>query len=139
VTSGSKGIGEALVETLLKEGYRVATCARNIEVRDRPSFIVLAGDIAEPDFAASLWRRWRLDLPKRRGTVRKTRITELYGPKVPFINASMAFIATAPLVRAVCEAGGMGVLGAAAMPPDVLPQGSLVTLEGEDVIGLLYR
>jgi hypothetical protein len=33
----------------------------------------------------------------------KTRITEQYGLKVPFINAAMAFIATAPLVRAVCE------------------------------------
>jgi NAD(P)H-dependent flavin oxidoreductase YrpB (nitropropane dioxygenase family) len=50
----------------------------------------------------------------------KTRITEQYGLKVPFINAGMAFIATAPLVRAVCQAGGMGMLGAAAMPPDVL-------------------
>ena len=30
----------------------------------------------------------------------KTRITQQYGLKVPFINAGMAFIATAPLVRA---------------------------------------
>ena len=50
----------------------------------------------------------------------KTRITEQYGLKVPFINAGMAFVATAPLVRAVCSAGGMGMLGSAAMPPDVL-------------------
>jgi NAD(P)H-dependent flavin oxidoreductase YrpB (nitropropane dioxygenase family) len=50
----------------------------------------------------------------------KTRITEQYGLKVPFINAGMAFIATAPLVRAVCSAGGMGMLGSAAMPPNVL-------------------
>jgi enoyl-[acyl-carrier protein] reductase II len=50
----------------------------------------------------------------------KTRITEQYGLKVPFINAGMAFIATASLVRAVCKAGGMGMLGATAMPPDVL-------------------
>ena len=50
----------------------------------------------------------------------KTRITEQYGLKVPFINAGMAFIATAPLVRAVCTAGGMGMLGIPAMPPDVL-------------------
>jgi NAD(P)H-dependent flavin oxidoreductase YrpB (nitropropane dioxygenase family) len=52
----------------------------------------------------------------------KTRITEEYGLKVPFINAGMAFVATAPLVRAVCEAGGMGMLGAAAMPQDVLQE-----------------
>src|ERR1700758_2810450 len=50
----------------------------------------------------------------------KTRITEQYGLKVPFINAGMAFIATAPLARAVCNAGGMGMLGMAAMPPEVL-------------------
>lgn len=50
----------------------------------------------------------------------KTRITEQYGLKAPFINAGMAFIATAPLVRAVCQAGGMGILGAAAMPPGML-------------------
>ena len=36
----------------------------------------------------------------------KTRITEQYGLKVPFINAGMAFIATTPLVRSVCKAGG---------------------------------
>jgi NAD(P)-dependent dehydrogenase (short-subunit alcohol dehydrogenase family) len=54
VTGGSKGIGGALVQMLLKEGYRVATCARNIEVQDQPNFIAIAGDIAEPDFAAKL-------------------------------------------------------------------------------------
>ena len=53
----------------------------------------------------------------------KTRITEQYGLKVPFINAGMAFIATAPLVRAVCKAGGMGMLGAAAMPPGRVASG----------------
>ena len=50
----------------------------------------------------------------------RTRITEKYGLKVPFINAGMAFIATTPLVQAVCKAGGMGMLGIPAMPPDVL-------------------
>ena len=59
----------------------------------------------------------------------KTRITEQYRLKVPFINAGMAFIATAPLVRAVCKAGGMGMLGAAAMPPDVL-QAALRDIKG---------
>src|SRR5215469_9168234 len=54
------------------------------------------------------------------GFMLKTRITERYGLKIPFINAGMAFIATPPLVRAVCAAGGMGMLGSAAMPPDVL-------------------
>jgi hypothetical protein len=50
----------------------------------------------------------------------KTRITEQYGLKVPFINAGMAFIATPPLAQAVGRAGEMGMLGIAAMPPDVL-------------------
>jgi enoyl-[acyl-carrier protein] reductase II len=50
----------------------------------------------------------------------RTRITRQYRLRVPFINAGMAFIATPPLVRAVCSAGGMGMLGSAAMPPDVL-------------------
>jgi enoyl-[acyl-carrier protein] reductase II len=61
----------------------------------------------------------------------KTRITDQYGLKVPFINAGMAFIATTPLVRAVCKAGGMGMLGAAAMPPDVL-QAALRDIKAAD-------
>ena len=72
----------------------------------------------------------------------KTRITEQYGLRVPFINAGMAFIATAPLVRAVCNAGGMGMLGSPAMPPDVLQAairdvkagGSLLGHEGNLVL-----
>ncbi len=61
----------------------------------------------------------------------KTRITEQYRLKVPFINAGMAFIATAPLARAVCEAGGMGMLGIPAMPPDVL-QAALRAIKAAD-------
>src|SRR5262249_48456184 len=61
----------------------------------------------------------------------KTRITDQYGLKVPFINAGMAFIAAAPLVRAVCEAGGMGMLGIAAMPPDVL-QAAIRDVKADD-------
>jgi enoyl-[acyl-carrier protein] reductase II len=61
----------------------------------------------------------------------KTRITEQYGLKVPFINAGMAFIATAPLVQAVCKAGAMGMLGIAAMPSDVL-QAALRDIKASD-------
>jgi NAD(P)H-dependent flavin oxidoreductase YrpB (nitropropane dioxygenase family) len=60
------------------------------------------------------------NIPHLENLVLKTRITEQYGIKVPFINAGMAFIATAPLAQAVCRAGGMGMLGIAAMPPDTL-------------------
>jgi enoyl-[acyl-carrier protein] reductase II len=35
----------------------------------------------------------------------KTRITEQYGLKVPFINAGMAFVATTPLVRRYARRG----------------------------------
>src|SRR5215472_12303347 len=75
----------------------------------------------------------------------RARITEQYGLEVPFINAGMAFIATAPLVRAVCEAGGMGMLGAAAMPADVLQEAirGLKAVNpacfGVDVIGRFSR
>src|SRR5262249_52864436 len=50
----------------------------------------------------------------------KKRITEQYGLKVRLINAGMAFIPTAPLCRAGGKAGGMGMLAAPALPPDVL-------------------
>src|ERR1700735_4594796 len=64
----------------------------------------------------NVWRRER----NTEDFMLRTRITEQYGLKVPFINAGMAFIATAPLVRAVCNAGGMGMLGIPPIPPDVL-------------------
>jgi NAD(P)H-dependent flavin oxidoreductase YrpB (nitropropane dioxygenase family) len=47
----------------------------------------------------------------------KRRITEQYGLKVPFVNADMAFIATAPLVRAVCKAGGWECWALRQCPP----------------------
>lgn len=65
-------------------------------------------------------REQTLECRYTEGLMLKTCITQQYGLKVPFINAGMAFVATAPLARAVCTAGGMGVLGIAAMPPDVL-------------------
>jgi NAD(P)H-dependent flavin oxidoreductase YrpB (nitropropane dioxygenase family) len=41
----------------------------------------------------------------------KTRITELFGIKHPIILSPMAFVARAPLVIAVCKAGGLGLFG----------------------------
>jgi NAD(P)H-dependent flavin oxidoreductase YrpB (nitropropane dioxygenase family) len=41
----------------------------------------------------------------------KTRITELFGIKHPVILSPMAFVAQAPLVIAVCKAGGLGLFG----------------------------
>jgi enoyl-[acyl-carrier protein] reductase II len=54
----------------------------------------------------------------RRGKMLKTKLTEDYRLAHPFISAGMAFVATVPLVRAVCAAGGMGILAVSAMPPD---------------------
>jgi NAD(P)H-dependent flavin oxidoreductase YrpB (nitropropane dioxygenase family) len=50
----------------------------------------------------------------------QTRFTKTFGVRHPIASAGMAFIATAPLVKAVCAAGGFGVLGSAGMPPEVL-------------------
>jgi NAD(P)H-dependent flavin oxidoreductase YrpB (nitropropane dioxygenase family) len=50
----------------------------------------------------------------------KTRLTEEYNLDIPFANAGMAFVATAPLATAICNAGGLGMIGIAAMSPAVL-------------------
>jgi NAD(P)H-dependent flavin oxidoreductase YrpB (nitropropane dioxygenase family) len=52
--------------------------------------------------------------------VLKTRLTKEYKLDVPFVNAGMAFVATAPLAAAVCKAGGLGMIGIAAMEPAFL-------------------
>jgi NAD(P)H-dependent flavin oxidoreductase YrpB (nitropropane dioxygenase family) len=50
----------------------------------------------------------------------RTRLTEAYNIAHPVVSAGMAFVATAPLVRAVSAAGGLGVLGASGMPAELL-------------------
>lgn len=45
-----------------------------------------------------------------------TRLTEEYDVQYPFVGAGMAFVALPPLVAAVSNAGGIGVLGAAPEP-----------------------
>lgn len=47
------------------------------------------------------------------GNVLKTKATEILGIEYPILNGAMQWIATAPLVAAVSEAGGLGVLSAA--------------------------
>jgi NAD(P)H-dependent flavin oxidoreductase YrpB (nitropropane dioxygenase family) len=46
-----------------------------------------------------------------------TRLTRDYGVQLPFVGAGMGFIATPPLVAAISNAGGIGVLGNAIEPP----------------------
>src|SRR5262245_41289375 len=49
-----------------------------------------------------------------------TRLTRDYGVRYPFVSAGMGFVAYPPLVTAVSNAGGLGVLGAAIEPPPSL-------------------
>lgn len=50
----------------------------------------------------------------------KTRITELLGIEYPIIQGGMAWVADCHLAAAVSDAGGLGLIGAASMPGDVL-------------------
>ena len=47
-----------------------------------------------------------------------TRLTREYGVRYPFVSAGMGFVSYPPLVIAVCNAGGLGVLGNAVEPPE---------------------
>jgi NAD(P)H-dependent flavin oxidoreductase YrpB (nitropropane dioxygenase family) len=50
----------------------------------------------------------------------ETRITKQFGLAAPIINAGMAFVAGPELAAAVADAGGLGMLGGALLPPDGL-------------------
>ena len=50
----------------------------------------------------------------------RTRLTELLGIEHPIIQGGMAWTATAELVAAVSNAGGIGIIGAGHMPTDIL-------------------
>ncbi len=50
----------------------------------------------------------------------KTRITELLSIKHPVIQGAMTWVSFPPLVAAVSNAGGLGILGAAFMNPELL-------------------
>lgn len=50
----------------------------------------------------------------------KTRITELLGIEYPIIQGGMAWVAEYHLAAAVSEAGGLGIIGAASAPPEVV-------------------
>lgn len=51
------------------------------------------------------------------GRVLSTRLTREYGVRYPFVSAGMGFVSYPPLVTAVSNAGGVGVLGNAVEPP----------------------
>ncbi|WP_437567044.1 NAD(P)H-dependent flavin oxidoreductase [Sorangium sp. So ce542] len=50
----------------------------------------------------------------------RTRLTVDYGVPFPLVSAGMAFVSLPPLVAAVSNAGGIGVLGSATEPPSVV-------------------
>ena len=50
----------------------------------------------------------------------KTRITELLGIEYPIIQGGMAWVAEYHLAAAVSNAGGLGLIGAASAPEDVI-------------------
>jgi enoyl-[acyl-carrier protein] reductase II len=54
--------------------------------------------------------------------VLRTRVTEEYGIEAPIVLAPMGFVAMPPLVAAVSNAGGLGLLGASIAPPPVLAE-----------------
>lgn len=49
-----------------------------------------------------------------------TSLTERYGLEFPFVSAGMGFVALPPLVAAVCNAGGLGLLASGASPAGIL-------------------
>ena len=52
--------------------------------------------------------------------MQKNRICELFNIKYPILQGGMAWVATGELASAVSNAGGLGIIGAGHMPPDVL-------------------
>lgn len=50
----------------------------------------------------------------------RSKFTQSYDLRFPFVGAGMGFVSGPDLVAAVCEAGGLGQLGTGPMPPPVL-------------------
>ena len=50
----------------------------------------------------------------------KTRVTELFGIEYPIFQGGMAWVAEYHLAAAVSNAGGLGIIGAASAPPEVV-------------------
>lgn len=52
--------------------------------------------------------------------MKSNRITELFGIQYPIIQGGMVWVSSWRLASAVSNAGGLGLLGAGSMPPEVL-------------------
>ena len=64
----------------------------------------------------------------------ETRLTREYGVRYPFVSAGMGFVSYPPLVTAVSNAGGIGVLGNAVEPPPSTQ--ALIRMIGQGTAGL---
>lgn len=53
----------------------------------------------------------------------KTRVTELLGIEYPIIQGGMAWVAESHLAAAVSAAGGLGIIGSATAPAEVVKTG----------------
>ena len=70
----------------------------------------------------------------------ETRITELLGIKHPVIQGAMSWVSFPPLVAAVSNAGGLGILGAAFMSPDELRENiRQIKAQTDKLFGEFYR
>ncbi|MCD6419374.1 MAG: enoyl-[acyl-carrier-protein] reductase FabK [Synergistetes bacterium] len=54
--------------------------------------------------------------------MRPTRVNELLGIRYPILQGGMAWVAKAQLAAAVSNAGGLGIVGAGNMPPEIFEQ-----------------
>jgi len=52
----------------------------------------------------------------------KTEVCDLLNIKYPILQGGMAWTSTAELAAGVSNAGGLGIIGAGSMPPDVLKE-----------------
>lgn len=65
------------------------------------------------------------------------RVCEILGIEKPVIQGPMAWISTAPLVAAVSNAGGLGVLGVGFAPEGFIREQR--ALKGETLLWLLLK
>ena len=62
----------------------------------------------------------------------KTELCEILKIEYPIVQGGMAWVSTAPLVSAVSEAGGLGVIGSGQMPPSLLEEEIIKVKETTD-------
>ena len=69
----------------------------------------------------------------------KTKITELLGIEYPVIQGGMAWVAEASLAAAVSDAGGLGLIAAAAAPAEWVRAVSYTHLFHSDLLSLINK